>query len=521
MATDPLALPDGTHTVAMGVGDLNGILRGKRIPADQWPRVRESGTALSIALFALDMTSDVWDTPYVSMENGYPDMHIVPLGPVYAVPWEEGCAFCFGRALGMDHQPVPIDPRGALEAQVARAGVDEIRDLGGGRARVLSAGPGDGQAGRCRQPGLRARPRGGARARDRSHPAPASRGSGSPSSNRIPSTRRVRWKSTSATVRCWRPRTGSSRSAPSSKELAARHGFLATFMSKPFAAESGSGFHTHYSLWRDGVNAFAGPDGRLSPTGIGLPRGDAGTDGGVGARGGDHAERLSASAPVHLLPHQQFLGTRQPHRRPAGDRGRCGRDSGWRSATGRRTATPTTSWRARSRRASTGSSRGSLPGTSRPATDTSSRRRSRSRPTSRPLCGVPANRGSSSASSAATASRSSRGRPNASSPSWTRRSPRSRRNATCGTSGATRTDHRPGLGLRQGGTAHRSEDAAGGLRRSGGPDPRVVRRRHRCLRRRSRRPRSGRGGLGGAHCPRGEAPAVREGGSAVWSRWMV
>ena len=38
-------------------------------------------------------------------------------------------------------------------------------------------------------------------------------------------------------------------------------------MSKPFAAESGSGFHTHYSLWRDGANTFAGAGGHLSPTG--------------------------------------------------------------------------------------------------------------------------------------------------------------------------------------------------------------------------------------------------------------
>ena len=37
---------------------------GKRVPAEQWPRVSESGVALSVAIFAVDMTSDVWDTPY-------------------------------------------------------------------------------------------------------------------------------------------------------------------------------------------------------------------------------------------------------------------------------------------------------------------------------------------------------------------------------------------------------------------------------------------------------------------------
>ena len=41
-------------------------------------------------------------------------------------------------------------------------------------------------------------------------------------------------------------------------------------MSKPFATESGSGFHTHYSLWRDGASTFAGADGHLSATGLGF-----------------------------------------------------------------------------------------------------------------------------------------------------------------------------------------------------------------------------------------------------------
>ncbi len=63
MATTNFSLPDGIHTVAMGLGDLNGIMRGKRIPASHWETICENGNAFSIALFALDMTCDVWDTP--------------------------------------------------------------------------------------------------------------------------------------------------------------------------------------------------------------------------------------------------------------------------------------------------------------------------------------------------------------------------------------------------------------------------------------------------------------------------
>ncbi|MGI9435506.1 MAG: glutamine synthetase family protein, partial [Geminicoccaceae bacterium] len=41
------------------------------------------------------------------------------------------------------------------------------------------------------------------------------------------------------------------------KQLAAKHGYQATFMAKPFFDLSGNGFHTHYSFWKDRENAFA------------------------------------------------------------------------------------------------------------------------------------------------------------------------------------------------------------------------------------------------------------------------
>jgi glutamine synthetase len=40
------------------------------------------------------------------------------------------------------------------------------------------------------------------------------------------------------------------------KELAAKAGFLATFMAKPIAQHSGSGYHLHASLWKEGKNLF-------------------------------------------------------------------------------------------------------------------------------------------------------------------------------------------------------------------------------------------------------------------------
>ncbi|MCY4459820.1 MAG: glutamine synthetase family protein [Albidovulum sp.] len=265
MANLEFALPEGTRTVALGIGDLNGIMRGKRITAEQWPSVCESGVALSIAMFATDMTSDIWDTPYVNMDNGYPDMHLFPNSPARSSPWEDGCAFCFGKALGTDHKPVPIDPRGVLVAQVDRArrmGYEvrigaELefylldpetclpRDVGNQFYGLLRASELEPVLGPIRRHlsavGIPI---------EQSNPEYAA---GQVEVN----MRYCEALQAADNVVAFRALV---------KEIAASHGYLATFMAKPFALESGSGFHTHHSLWKDGANAFAG-EGGLSELG--------------------------------------------------------------------------------------------------------------------------------------------------------------------------------------------------------------------------------------------------------------
>ena len=263
---DATPLPEGTHTVALGIGDMNGLLRGKRIPAAQWPRVRESGNALSIAMFAFDMTSDVWDTPYANMENGYPDMHVYPGEEVHAVPWDEGCAFCFGRALGTDHEPVPIDPRGVLREQVERAASMGFRLEVGAELEFYLLDPDT-----LAPVDVGNQVYGLARAAELEHVIGPMRHQltkvGIPIEQSNPEYAagqievNIRYGEALATA----DRVVAFRSFV--KEIAHRHGFLATFMSKPFAAESGSGFHTHHSLWTDDGNVFADAQGRLSPTG--------------------------------------------------------------------------------------------------------------------------------------------------------------------------------------------------------------------------------------------------------------
>ncbi len=249
-------LLEGTHTVILGVGDLNGLMRGKRIPADQWPRVCGSGNALAMSLFTMDMTCDVWETPVVGFANGFPDCHIFPMHPPVAVPWEPGVAMCFARAEGMDHGPLTVDPRQALLRQVERAAAIGIDLQVGTELEFYLLDP---DTGRPRDEGndcyglaraAELEPVLGPMRRELAEMGiPIEQSNPEYAAGQV----EVNIRYDSAMIAA--DRVVMFRSLV--KQLAARHGLNATFMAKPFIDESGNGFHLHYSLWLEGKNIFA------------------------------------------------------------------------------------------------------------------------------------------------------------------------------------------------------------------------------------------------------------------------
>lgn len=249
-------LPEGTHTVILGVGDLNGLMRGKRTPADQWPRICGSGNALAMSLFTMDMTCDVWETPVVGFANGFPDCHIFPMHPPVAVPWEPGVAMCFARAEGMDHGPLTVDPRQALLRQVERANAMGIDLQVGTELEFYLLDP---DTGRPRDKGndcyglaraAELEPVLGPMRRELAEMGiPIEQSNPEYAAGQV----EVNIRYDSAMIAA--DRVVMFRSLV--KQLAARHGLNATFMAKPFIDESGNGFHLHYSLWSEGKNIFA------------------------------------------------------------------------------------------------------------------------------------------------------------------------------------------------------------------------------------------------------------------------
>ncbi len=258
-------LPSGTRTVVIGIGDLNGILRGKRIPASRWEHVQREGIAMSNATFALDMTCDIWDTPYTNFDTGYPDMHVKPTGKVNPIPWEDGVAYCMGRAETHDGKPVPIDPRQALLRVLAEAAKMGYEPKIGTELEFYLLDP---ETKQPRDKGIQVYGLARASALEpilgpmRRHleeagiPVEQSNPEYAPGQVEV----NIRYDDALPAV----DRVVAFRSLV--KDIATANGLMATFMAKPFIDQSGSGFHTHHSLWKDGANLFS-DGGKLSKLG--------------------------------------------------------------------------------------------------------------------------------------------------------------------------------------------------------------------------------------------------------------
>jgi len=258
-------LPEGTHTVVLGMGDLNGLLRGKRIPAENWANICESGMALSNAIFAIDMTCDVWDTPYTNWDTGYPDVHVMPIGEVHPIPWEEGVVYSFSESVGTDHQPVAIDPRASLVRVLQKASDMGYETRIGTELEFYLL---DKDTLKPRDRGIQVY--GLPRAAELEHVLGPMRrhlttvGIPIEQSNPEYAAGQVEVNIRYDEALIAADRVVTFRGLV--KELGNSHGYHATFMSKPFFAESGNGFHVHHSLWKDGENQMA-DNGTLSELG--------------------------------------------------------------------------------------------------------------------------------------------------------------------------------------------------------------------------------------------------------------
>ena len=183
-------------------------------------------------------------------------MHMLPLSKPVALPWEPGVAMCFGRAEGPDHNPIPLDPRLVLERQVKRAAEMGIEVQTGTELEFYLLDP---ETNLPKEKGINVYGLGRAAAME--HVLGPIRNminaAGIPIEQSNPE-----YAAGQVEVNCRYDEALLSADRvvmfrTMVKQLAATQGYKATFMAKPFIAEAGSGFHCHYSLWRDGKNIFS------------------------------------------------------------------------------------------------------------------------------------------------------------------------------------------------------------------------------------------------------------------------
>jgi glutamine synthetase len=273
---------DTARVVQLEVPDLDGGLRAKLVSAAK--AASPLGAAMCTIMFGLTQADDVYESPASSAENGYPDLVMRPdPATLRPLPWCEGTAAVLCDLLRPDGTPFPLAPRTVL-----RTVADRCAELGY-QARfaaewelcVVHAGDGP-QAG-------------GPEAAGQVHgpgPVPLGRTMNAYSSLRLRELRPLaqaffeRMEAVGIAVESVHTELGhgmvefaiahapaleaadhAARAKAYLKELCGERGLVATFMPKWRTGAPTSGCHFHQSLWQDGANAFAAPDGALSALG--------------------------------------------------------------------------------------------------------------------------------------------------------------------------------------------------------------------------------------------------------------
>ncbi|OLP01183.1 glutamine synthetase [Mycolicibacterium porcinum] len=272
-ATEPTAgdaavrgIGDGSITeIEVAWSDPFGHAQGKRIPAAGFlDRARGSGFAFCEASLGWNADATVIDgLRLTNWDSGYPDVYAVPdLSTFRPLPWRPGTGHVISDIVTHDRSPSQLDPRAVLRRVLA-----QLAELGytakvGVELEFYLLDP-DGSA---FQPDIHAYSLENANALDpllgdlqrslaaftRLEGIETEYGPGQVEANLIYAD-------------ALDAADDAARLKYAAKEVARRHGKIASFMPKPFTEHSGSSAHLHISLWRDGEPAFAPQDGAENP----------------------------------------------------------------------------------------------------------------------------------------------------------------------------------------------------------------------------------------------------------------
>jgi glutamine synthetase len=104
------------------IADINGVLRGKRIAASSLGKVYAGEFVMPISLFATQITGDCVEQTGLVLETGDTDFPCLPVDDtLYSSPWQRNpMAQLLVAMQDQDAAPLPYDPRQVLRQMVQR-----------------------------------------------------------------------------------------------------------------------------------------------------------------------------------------------------------------------------------------------------------------------------------------------------------------------------------------------------------------------------------------------------------------
>lgn len=265
-AADRLMLDD-IDVVRLGYADLIGADRGRDVLVNRFARTVGSGLAFCRSVYGTTPRGGVVDIEG-GLSAGLPDIVAFPdLSTLQAVPWEPGVAHCIADLFNPDGTPSPESPRNVLRSVVKQFAELGMRPIVGPELEfyILEEAPGS--------------PSGWKRYGEGTGNVYTSGLKGDPENVLLDSLRLLgkygievvaanhEFSSGQFEINLWHGEAldaadRAHRFKTATKELARRHGRLATFMPKPFNDEGGSGYHLHFSMWsEDERPLFDDPNG--------------------------------------------------------------------------------------------------------------------------------------------------------------------------------------------------------------------------------------------------------------------
>ena len=254
-------LQDGSLTeIEVAWSDQFGHAAGKRIPAGQFLERARHGFAFCEAALGWNTDGTVVDSlRLTSWGGGYPDVHAIPdFSTFKALPWRQGVGHVISDIVRPDGTASLLDPRGVLRRVLARLASLGFTAKVGVEFEFYLLHP-DGSP---IQNAIHAYSLENANGLDplisdlyetlgaftRLEGVQTEHGPGQVETNLVYTD-------------ALQAADDSARLKYAAKEVARKHGKIASFMPKPFSDQSGSSAHLHISLWRDGEPAFAAVDG--------------------------------------------------------------------------------------------------------------------------------------------------------------------------------------------------------------------------------------------------------------------